>query len=329
MDPLSDVLRSVRLTGGLFLAAHFTAPWCVGVKVGPYDCIPFFGKSAQLIDYHVVIEGNLLLALPGEQPVNVRAGEIIMFPSNSPHTLASGTGIAPVDANELIQPGPGGELPRISHGGGGTSTRIFCGFLASQDLYNPLIASLPRMLKIGIREGTEREWIESSLRYAAGKLAEGTLATSSIMTRLSETLLIEAVRQYLAVPTARRSGWLNGLTDPRIGRSLALIHQDISAPWSADALAREVAMSRSAFVERFTALVGLPPIRYLTLHRLQTAKLNLCETGVSIAQLAYSVGYQSEEAFSRAFKREFGTPPGAWRERRLTMAEGAAGVEGA
>ncbi len=313
MDPLSDVLRAVRLTGGVFLSAHFTAPWCVGVKIGPDDCVPFVGRPAQVIDYHVIMEGELLLSLPGEPAVRAQAGEIILFPGNSEHVLASAKGLPPVSARNLIQPGPEGQLPRIDHGGGGPSTRIVCGFLASEIAYNPLLLSLPRMLRIAIREAMERDWVEASVRYAAGKLAEGTLASSNVMTRLSEALLIEAVRQYATTLPDGQLGWLKGLSDLRIGRALALMHQDTSTPWSADTLAREVAMSRSAFVERFTSLVGMPPIRYLTAHRLQTARLNLRETRRSIAQLANAVGYQSEEAFSRAFKREFGVSPGVWR----------------
>ena len=314
MDPLSDVLRTVRLTGGIFLSAHFTAPWCVGAKIESEDCEPFLGNPAQVIGYHVVTEGELLLGLPDQSPLRVQAGEIIMFPRGGGHTLASAPHLSPVNAGELIQPGPEGQPFQISYGGGGASTRIFCGFLANEDIYSPIIQSLPEVLKINVRDGTERDWVETSVRYAAKKLAEGALASSSVMTRLSETLLIEAVRQYSASLPTDQIGWLKGLSDPRIGRALAIMHQNIGAELSADMLAREVAMSRSAFVERFTTLVGTPPIRYLTVHRLQTAKLNLRETRKSIAQLAHSIGYQSEEAFNRAFKREFGITPGAWRE---------------
>ena len=314
MDPLTDVLRTVRLSGGVFLSAHFTAPWSVAVRIGPDDCVPFLGRPAQVIDYHVVTEGEMLYALPDAPPVKVHAGEIILFPRNSPHVLSSAPGLSPVSARDLIQPGPDGQLPRIEHGGGGGSTRIFCGFLASEDSHNPLIASLPQVLRIDIRQGAEREWVESSVRYAAYRLAEGTLASSSVMTRLSETLLIEAIRQFAATSGTGQRGWLNGLSDPRIGRSLALMHRDVGTDWSAEALAREVGMSRSAFVERFTALLGMPPIRYLSAYRLQMAKLNLRETRKPIAQLAHHVGYRSEEAFNRAFKREFGITPGAWRD---------------
>ncbi|MGE0286364.1 MAG: AraC family transcriptional regulator [Bradyrhizobium sp.] len=314
MDPLTDVLRAVRLSGGVFLSAHFTAPWGIAVSIGPDDCAPLLGRPAQVIAYHVVVEGEMFFGMSDQSPVEARAGEIVLFPRNTPHTLSSAPGLPAVTARELMQPGPDGQLPRIEHGGGGASTRIFCGFLASEDSHSPLILSLPQALKIDIRKGTEREWIETSVRYAAHQLAEGTLASSSVMTRLSETLLIEAIRQFAATPGTGQHGWLNGLSDPRIGRSLALMHRDVGANWSAEVLAKEVGMSRSAFVERFTALVGMPPIRYLSVYRLQMAKLNLRETRKSIAQLARHVGYQSEQAFNRAFKREFGMTPGAWRD---------------
>lgn len=316
MDPLSGVLRAVRLTGGVFLAADFTAPWCVSVKITPEDCAPFLGRRTQIIGYHVVIEGQLLVGLKGEPMSEVRAGEIVLFPQNDDHTLASAPGRRPVSARELMQPSPDGSLARIRHGGGGIATRIVCGFLANEETYNPLIAALPKVLKIDVRQGASRAWIEATVRFAASELTEGRLASSSVMARLSETLLIEAVRQYSSGLAEQEAGWLKGLKDPHIGRALALIHHKISESWSAEALASEVGLSRSAFVERFTSLVGMPPIRYLTVWRLQTAKLNLQETSKSIAQLAHSVGYESEEAFSRAFKREFGFPPAQWKRRQ-------------
>jgi hypothetical protein len=154
-------------------------------------------------------------------------------------------------ARQLIQPSPDGGLARICYGGGGTETRIVCGFLASEETTNPLISTLPKALKIDVRQGATREWIEASVRFAAGELAEGKLASSSVMTRVSESLLIEAVRQYSSTLHEEELGWLKGLKDPHIGHALALIHQQVSAPWSAEALAKEVALSRSAFVETF------------------------------------------------------------------------------
>lgn len=314
-DPLSDVLRSVRLTGGLFLDARFTAPWCVLSRITAADCRPFLEAPGQVIAYHFVIEGRLHLMLDGEPPVAVRAGEIVMLPRNDPHTLASAPGLPPVRADDLIQPSGQGGLARIAHGGEGPPTHLVCGFLGSEDAYNPLIDALPRVLTLNVRAGASRDWIEASVRYAAEELVQGRFASSSIMSRLSELLFVEAVRAYAAAGEAGRSGWLRGLADPQVGRALALLHRDLRTGWTVAQLAREVAMSRSAFADRFTQLIGQSPIRYQNGWRLQAAKRRLREAGRGIAQVAHEVGYESEEAFSRAFKREYGMSPSQWRDQ--------------
>jgi AraC-like DNA-binding protein len=318
MDPLSDVLRSVRLTGGVFLDARFTAPWSVSGNMSAEDCRAFLASPAhapaQIIAYHVVIAGKLLAAVEGEPAMEVSAGEIVLIPRNDVNCLSSAVGLEPRKARDLVRAPDGGGLPWIRHGGGGEATHIVCGFLAGDDAANPLIATLPRLLKVDIREATSRDWIEASIRFAAGELTRGRVADPGVMSRLAELLFVEAVRRYAETLPDDSAGWLRGLKDPQIGRALALIHQDIGASWSAESLAREVALSRSAFMDRFTGLVGMPPIRYLTVWRLQTARLRLRETSLSIGQLAHAVGYASEEAFSRAFRREFGVSPGRWRD---------------
>jgi AraC-like DNA-binding protein len=313
MDPLSEVLRSVRLTGGVFLDAHFTAPWCVLSQIDAEACRPFLATPGQVIAYHVVIAGKLLLSIEGEPSIEAHAGEIVLLPRNNPHTLASDAGLPAVSARSLIQLSADGGLAKISHGGGGTATHLVCGFLGSEEHYNPLIATLPRMLKLDVRQGASREWVEASVRFAASEFTQGRFGSASVMARLSELLFVEAVRHYSSTLGEQQSGWLKGVEDPQVGRALALIHHRISAPWSAEGLADEVAMSRSAFVERFKALVGMPPIRYLTVCRLHSARLQLRETRQTVSELAHAVGYESEEAFSRAFKREFGLPPARWR----------------
>lgn len=313
-DPLGELLRSIRLTGGVFLDVRLTSPWSVISELTAQDCTPLLDKPAQLIFYHVLLEGRFLLEVAGEPTVEVRAGEIVLLTHNDTHTLSSEPGIRPVKASSLVEPSPDGGLARVVHGGNGPLAHMVCGFLGSEEVSNPLLSTLPRVLKLDLREGTAREWIEASVRFAATELAEGRLASSSVMSRLSETLLVEAVRQYASSLRDTDSGWLRGLADPNVGRALAAMHADLSAAWSAEMLAREVAMSRSAFVERFTSLVGMPPIRYLTHWRLRTARLQLIETRKSIAQLAHAVGYESEEAFSRAFKREYGLSPARWRD---------------
>jgi len=318
-DPFSEMLRSVRLSGGAFLDARFTAPWCVNSNMKAEDCKSLLATDEaprHIIAYHIVIAGRMLATIDGEPAMEISAGEIVLLPRNDVHRLASAPGLAAVDAHDLIQPTDG--LLRIRHGGGGEATHMVCGFLANDDIHNPLIAALPRLMKIDVRSGTSRDWIESSIRFAAAELAQGRMASASIMSRLSELLFVEAVRRYAEALTQEEAGWLQALQDPQVGRALALIHQNVSAPWSAEGLARKVALSRSAFVDRFSGLVGVPPIRYITLRRLQTAKQRLRETAKTIGELAYSVGYASEEAFSRAFKREFGLSPGQWRNHHQT-----------
>jgi len=315
MDPLAEVLRSVRLTGGVFLEMHLTAPWCFTSKVTAEDCRPFLAVPAQVIGYHVIIGGRFLLNVDGMPPLEVYGGEAILLPRNDLHTLASAPGLEPTSADDLIQPSPSGGLARVVHGGGGEATHLVCGFLASEEAYNPLIATLPKALKLDFRESASREWVEASVRFAAKELMEGRFASSDVLSRLSELLLVEAVRKYALTLDDEKGGWLKGLRDSHVGRALTLMHHDLSTHWSADALAREVGLSRSAFSDRFMTLVGMPPIRYLSFWRLQSGKLQLRETTKTISQIAHSVGYTSEEAFSRAFKREFGIPPAHYRDR--------------
>jgi AraC-like DNA-binding protein len=317
-DPLSDVLRSVRLTGGVFLEANFTAPWCVAVRIGREDCLPFLADLSQVIGYHVVLEGRMLVRIQDEPPMELRAGEIVLFPRSDVHTLASAAGVAPISAAGLIQQSPEGGLLKIRHGGGREPTDIVCGFLGTQEAFNPLLATLPHMLRLDISKAASRDWVETSVRFAAAELIRGRLASSSVMSRLSEVLLVEAVREYVSTLGDREKGWLKGLSDPHIGRALALIHGDIAAPWSAEKLATEVALSRSAFMDRFANLIGTPPIRYLTVWRLEIAKRHLRESRMSIPQIAAAVGYESEEGFRRAFRREFDLWPAEWRDRQAS-----------
>ncbi len=209
-DPLSDVLRSVRLTGGVFLDAKFTAPWCVAAQVTPQQCKPFLPALVQVIAYHVVLEGSMIVALDGEPPIELRAGEIILLPRNDIHTMASGAGVAPVNASGLMQQSPDGGLLNIRYGGGNEPTSLICGFLGTQELFNPLLATLPQILGLDISKAASRDWIETSVRFAAAELMLGRLASSDVMSRLSEVLLVEAVREYIATLGDRDHGWLGG-----------------------------------------------------------------------------------------------------------------------
>lgn len=316
-DALTDVLRAMRLSGGVFLDGEFTEPWCVLAKVGPEDCRPFLPEPpAQLIAYHYVVEGRLVLAIEGEAPVPATAGQLLVLPRNDGHLLGSALGLRPARADDLIQPGGEDGLARIVSGGGGARTRILCGFLGTDCRDDPLIASLPAVMQLDLQDRLAGPWIEGSIRYAARALAAGGPGASSSLARLAELLFAEAVREYVRMLPEGQTGWLAGLRDPFVGRALALIHDRPTHPWTLHELAREVGLSRSALADRFTRRIGVPPMRYLSRRRLLMAADRLGRGPQSVAQIAHEAGYEAEAAFNRAFKREFGVPPGAFRKAR-------------
>ena len=313
MDALSDLLRVVKLTGGVFLDAEFTSPWCVMSQVGPEDFHPAQSAPAHIIAFHYVVAGELQLQVDDDPPLAVRSGEIVMLPRNDAHRLGSAVDLPAVSGDQLVPTHREGELAQIRYGGGGEPTHIICGYLGSEARHNPLVDTLPKMLNLAVREGPAGEWVESSFRYAAREVAAGHAGSETVLAKLSELLFVQAVRRYVETLPPERKGWLAGLRDPAVGRALALIHGRLAHPWTAEELAGEVFLSRSAFADRFTVLIGMPPMRYVAMWRMQVAAQRLREGHRSVAQVAFDVGYESEAAFNRAFKREFGTGPGAWR----------------
>ncbi len=314
MDALSDVLRVIRLSGGVFLEAEFTAPWCVSGQISANDCKPFLNAPRHIIATHFVAAGCMQLRPDGGDAIEVSAGEIVLLPHNSPHAFGSELIPTPVPARDLIQVPEEAALGRIVHGGGGDTTRLLCGFLGSDTPFSPLLSALPPVLKLNVGSTASGVWIESSFRFAASQIAAGHLGSTIVIAKLAELLFVEAVGQFVASLPEERRGWLAALRDPQIGRALAKLHARPSEAWTADALALEVGMSRSAFAERFCSVVGQPPMQYLALWRMHIAAQSLREGRRSVAQVAASIGYESEAAFSRAFKRQFGESPGSWRK---------------
>jgi AraC-like DNA-binding protein len=320
MDALSDVLRIVGLSGGVFMEAEFTAPWSVAGRVSPEFCRPFMAPPPQVIGFHYVVEGLMRLSMDGVPPLDVVAGQVVMLPHNDLHVFASPDGGAPVGVHELASQADGRGVPKIVYGGDGPRTRVVCGFLGGNDQLDLLLASLPRVLAIDVEAMSGGDWIGRTFKFAAETLSAGDPGAATVVTKLSELLFVESVRHYLANLPEGQTGWLAGLRDPTIGRALALLHARVAEGWTAEALAREVNMSRSAFADRFGAIMGQPPMRYLTGWRMQLARQKLRDSRLTVAQIAYEVGYDSEASFTRAFHRECGAPPAAWRR--------AAGAEG-
>lgn len=303
MDALSDVFAAVRLSGGVFLDAEFTAPWCVDSKVGPEE-FPDGEVPAHLIAYHYVVAGQMFVQPHGDPAVRVGAGEIVLLPCNDTHRLCSAPGLPPTPIDDRIE-APGVATPALLRlGGGGDATRIVCGYLGCEAPHNPLVATLPSVLRLEVRDSTGGAWIESAFRRAAEEFAAGGVGSAAVLGKLAELLFVEAVRRYLA-----------SLQDRMVGRALALLHRRVAHRWTTEELAREVGLSRSAFAERFTTVLGTPPMHYLANWRLQVAGQRLRDSPAATAQIAFEVGYESDAAFSRAFKRSFGMTPAAWRHQ--------------
>ena len=316
MDALSDVLRVVNLTGGVFLSAEFFAPWCISTRVGPEHCAPVLGPASHLIIYHYVVEGDLRIRIDGEDGdgLVIGTGEVVLLPRNDLHLMGSDLSLPPVPGGEVINPPRDGGLFSIRHGGEGTRTRMVCGFLGCAGAeHNPVLSTLPALLTLKIEQGGAAEWIRSTFQYAAEEVSAGRPGSETVLAKLSELLFVETVRRYAESLPDGRTGWFAGLRDAHVARALALLHRDIMRRWTVDDLGREVGLSRSALADRFIRLIGVPPMHYLANWRMQVATQKLRDTSASLAQIADTVGYESEAAFSRAFKKAFGAAPATWR----------------
>ena len=319
MDALSDVLRIVRLTGAVFLDAEFTAPWCVGEPAGVEVCIEQLPDAQHIVIYHLLMEGIVEVALPGSAPMSARAGDLVIIPSGEAHALGSDLSRPRADGARLVvQRGPD-DVPQVRYGGGGEVTRMVCGYLAcDSSLFDTVLAALPRVMIVSMREGPGAQWLTSSIRFSIAESAAQRAGAGTVLAKLSELMFVEAIRRYIEGLPADQTGWLAGLRDRFVGKTLALIHSKPAHSWTVEELAGTVGLSRSALAERFTGLVGQPPMQYLTRWRLQLAA-NLLRSGSrNVASVAADVGYDSEAAFNRAFKREIGMTPAAWR--RTTVA---------
>jgi hypothetical protein len=293
-----------HLTGGVFLHAEFFAPWCMAARVEPEHCAPFLCPASHLIPYHYVVEGELHVRINDEDAEEflIGPGDVVLFPHNDLHLLGSDIGLPPVKGSDIIQPPKDDGLFSINHGGNGARTRVVCGFLGCDSADgNPVISTLPSVIKLNAEEGGAAEWIRSTFQYAAAEVAAGRPGSETVLAKLSELLFVEAVRRYADTLPEGQTGWLAGLRDRYVAR-------------------REVGLSRSALAERFTRLIGMAPMHYLANWRMQVAAQELRNTGASLANIANTVGYESEAAFSRAFKKTFGTAPATWRRSKSNTA---------
>ena len=319
MDALSHVLSAIRLTGAVFLEAELRAGWSYVTPPASSIGALLMPEAEHIIPYHLVTEGACKAHLLDGVPVELKLGDLIIFPHGDQHVLANSGQEEPVsldiseeDLRSLLRPG---EVTPLRHGSSGDATRLVCGYLAcDRRLSEPILAGLPRMLKVSLTDHSISDWVRSSLRFSVAESRAPRPGAMSVLTKLSELLFVEAIRHYVETLPDEQTGWFAGLRDRFVGRALALLHQDPGYAWTVDELAKQVGLSRSALAERFGELIGQPPMQYLTQWRLSVAAQELLSSKRALAQIAQAVGYESEAAFNRAFKRAFGVPPATWRK---------------
>lgn len=313
-DLLSGVLHAVRLQGAMFYWVDAVAPWVAAAPAAAEIAGCVMPDAEHVIQFHVVVDGSCWASVPGGGMERVEAGDIVIYPAGDAHVFRSAPGL-PAPPGEL-PPDEGQALPfRVRIGADGpTTARFVCGFLACDaSPFNPLLRALPRMLRVPFAGGPTAELVH----LAAVETAAPRPGGEALRARLAELLFVEAVRTHLARLPAGTGGWLGGLRDPFVGRAMALLHARPALRWTLEGLAREVGLSRSALAERFTAFAGHPPMQYLARWRVQVAASRLARGGEKVAAIALDVGYESEAAFNRAFKRLAGVPPAAWRRARM------------
>jgi len=306
----------VRLTGAIFFDVHASEPWVAETPHGEAIVGAMFPGSEHLICYHVITEGNCWACIAGEPPIRLSAGDIIVLPHGDTHVLSSAPGLRRTPDMSLYRMPSDGQLPTSIAMGGpeGDPTHFVCGFLGCDARpYNPLLTALPRVILIGGQAGGA---LAAYVQFALAESKGPRMGGECVLGRLSELMFVDVVRHYLETLPADRTGWLAGLRDPFVGRSLAALHRSPARGWTIELLARQVGLSRSALAERFTQYVGQPPMQYLTNWRMQLAANHLLSGMESVAVIANDVGYESEAAFSRAFKKVVGTPPSQWRKQR-------------
>lgn len=334
-DPLSDVLRTVRLQGALFFLVDATSPWCVEVPPARDFSGIILPASRHVVSYHVVVEGCGLASLPGVEPVGFEAGDIIVFPHADAYAMRSAPGVPPeldrAGTLDFFRALAAGRLPFIVREGGGRPppARFVCGFLGCDVApFNPLLQALPPLLRIRRPPGGA-DLLDRLVELAMAEVRLARPGGESIRLRLSELMFVEALRRHLAAQTAERPGWLSGLRDPQVGRALGLLHSEPARDWTLDGLARAAGVSRSVLAERFAATLGQTPMRYLALWRMQLAARQLADGRDKVATVAERVGFRSEAAFSRGFKKATGLSPAAWRRAQAESAGAVAPQSGA
>ncbi|MDB5936281.1 MAG: araC [Massilia sp.] len=329
-DTLSDVLRGVRLRGAMFFYVSGCSDW-VAEAPSSKEIAPLLMHGVEhVMEYHAVAQGSCWAGIPGGPAVQLFAGDAVMFPHGDAHVVSSAPGMRGIPSLEWFASIDLAHLPLqvamlgcepVSPAAPGfhADATVVCGFLGC-DLhpFNPLIEALPHLLHV--RASDDDAWMSKFTEQAVAESQAGRPGAEAMLARMSEMMFVHAVRRYADMLPSGGVGWLMALRDRFVGRALALMHEEPAHDWTIDELGHRVGLSRSSLHERFVHLVGLPPMQYLAQWRMQAAARLLMETRSSVAAVALDVGYDSEAAFTRAFKRAVGKPPAAWRRERDALA---------
>jgi len=316
-DPLSEALRSVRLTGAIFLDAELGMPWGFASPPTSATAHLLAPTAEHLVLFHLLVEGQATARVPEYGSVSLEAGDIVVLCRGDAHELWNGSVNELTDAALLLPRILGGAIASERGGGSGPVTKFICGYVGCERHAAQLfLAGLPPLFKVNVRREASGEWIESSIRYLASERSSTRPGRTALLAKLAEALFIETLRQYMEELTPERTGWLAAARDPALGRALGAIHREPAHAWTVAGLAKLAGISRSVFAARFSQLLGEAPLTYVARWRLQLGARLLETTDDSVLQIALNVGYESEAAFNRAFKREFQLPPARYRRGR-------------
>jgi len=340
VDVLSEVLRVVRISGAIHFCAEFTHPWAILSSPPEMLATRLFPGAEAVTPFHIAMAGQCALSWGNVAPIAFETGDVVVFSRGTQHVLASRPGIAPVPIKDIYRPSAE-RITILQHGGGGEESRFICGFLHSDQRFAPLLDTMPALTCVRVRDGAlhleaytdtgryaepvrlreSPHWWQTAIAHLAGEASRSGPGNRAVLARLSELLFMEVLRWQLTYLSHGNSGWLAGLNDPYVGRALSLMHADPARGWTVEELAREAGISRAALAKRFVELVGDSPMQYLAGWRMHLARSLLRESNIGIAQLAVRVGYESEAAFSRAFRRAVGIPPAAWRDANAAQGD--------
>ena len=311
-ERVREGLRCLELSGALFLRAHFSSPWAYESPKSEEMVQMLKPGDRRIVLFHIFTEGQCRVALDGAEETDFVAGDIAIFPFSDRHFVGDPSLSSAVHIGTLLPPSPWKTMPIVRHGGGGRATSMVCGYLYSDDLpFNPVLASLPPLVRVRPSGGPLAKWVAASVEYAL-HASERANDADPLLQRLPELLFTECLCEHARQAPAS-SGWLAGLADPCVGRALACMHRHPEQDWTMETLAKRAATSRSVLDDRFRQLLGRAPMAYLTAWRLQLASRKLRTTDATLAEVAEAVGYSSEASFSKAFKRHAGVAPSEWR----------------